>query len=192
MGRGFGLVPYFERDIMINRIAKASVCFLIFLMTAFWTFMLTYNVRAVPRDKRIFRSIFMTSTLAGTTDQLFTVTGGRIEIVSLFGECTVAAGTPGNTLIQLDATASSDYDREFSTTVDIGALGVGDVIRFSNAMDEGVLDLTANVSAGQTLSWFCSPGEIELNTAAGTTGAIVWYMTYRRLEPASRVVESSE
>ena len=133
------------------------------------------------------RTVFMTSTLVGTTDQMFTVTGGRIEIVSLFGECTTDAGSPGNTLIQLDATAGTDYDREFSTTVDIGALGEGDVVRFSNAMDEGVLDITVNVGAGQTLSWFCSPGEIELNTASGTTGAIVWYMSYRRLEPGSRV-----
>jgi hypothetical protein len=147
---------------------------------------------AVPRsfDNGV-RFISMTSTLAGTTDQLFTVTGGPIEIVGFFGECTTAAGSPGNTLIQLDATTGSDYDREFSTTVNIDALGAGDVVRFSNAIDEGVLDLTANVGAGQPLSWFCSPGEIELNTAAGTTGAIVWYMSYRRLDRASRVSVSS-
>ena len=126
-------------------------------------------------------TISMTSTLAGTTDQLFTVAGGRIEIISFFGECTTEAGNPGDTLIQLDAT-DPNQDREYSTTVNIDALGEGDVIRFSNAIDEGVLDLTANVGAGQTLSWFCSPGEIELNTAASTTGAIVWYMSYRNLE----------
>ncbi len=172
---------------MKKYIGKVSVGFLIFLMTAFWTATIAYNVRAVPRDKRDVRTISMTSTLAGTTDQLFTVTGGRIEIVSLFGECTTDAGSPGNTLIQLDATAGTDYDREYSTTVSIDALGAGDVVRFSNAMDEGDLDLTANVGAGQTLSWFVSPGEIELNTASGTTGAIVWYMSYRRLGPSARV-----
>ncbi len=137
------------------------------------------------------RTIVMTSTLAGTTDQMFTVTGGRVEIISLFGECTVAAGSPGNTLIQLDATTSSDYDREFTTTVNIDALGVGDVLRISNAIDEGVIDITANVGAGQTLSWFCSPGEIELNTASGTTGAIVWYMSYRKLESGALVTVSA-
>lgn len=142
---------------------------------------------AVPRGWDRIQVVKMTSTLAGTTDQMYTVTGGRIEIVSLFGECTTAAGSPGNTLIQLDATAGSDYDREFSTTVNIDALGAGDVIRFTNAIDEGVLDLTANVGAGQTLSWFCSPGEIELNTASGTTGAIVWYLSYRALESGVKV-----
>jgi len=147
---------------------------------------------AIPRsyDQDV-QTIVMTSTLAGTTDQMFTVAGGRIEVISLFGECTTAAGSPGDTLIQLDATAGSDYDREYSTTVNIDALGAGDVVRFTNAIDEGVLDLTANVGAGQTLSWFVSPGEIELNTAAGTTGAIVWYMSFRPLEPGVTVVVGS-
>ena len=132
-------------------------------------------------------TISMTSTLAGTTDQMFTVAGGRIEIISLFGECTTAAGSPGNTKIQIDATAGTDYDNDFSTTVNIDALGAGDVITFTNAVSEGVLTFVANQNAGQTLSWFCPPGEIELNTAAGTTGAIVWYMSYRKLEAAAVV-----
>ncbi len=144
-------------------------------------------VRTYDRDVR---SISMTSTLAGTTDQLFTVTGGRIEIISLFGECTLDAGSPGNTLIQLDSATDPNYDREFSTTVDIGALGIGDVIRFTNAIDEGILRLTSNEGAGQPLSWFCSPGEIELNTASGTTGTIVWYMSYRKLESGALVTVS--
>ena len=70
-------------------------------------------------------------------------------------------------------------------------LDTGAIVRFSNAIGEGVADFSKNIGAGQTLSWFCLPGEIELNTNAGTSGSIVWYMTYRRLEPASRVVISS-
>jgi len=118
---------------------------------------------------------------------MFTVSGGPIEIVSLFGECTTAIGTVGTTVIQLDATAGSDYDRTFSTAVDIDALAVGDLVRFTNAIDEGVLNIDANVGAGQTLSWMCSAGEIELNPTTTSTGAVTWYMSYRRLVPASRV-----
>ncbi len=176
---------------MKKYMGKVSAVFLLFLMTIFWTATIAYNVRAVPRDKRIFRTISMTSTLAGTTDQLFTVTGGRIEIVSMFGECTLAAGSPGNTLIQLDADAGTDYDLEFTTTVSWDSIDTGAIVRFTNAIGEGVADFSKNIGAGQTLSWFCLPGEIELNTNAGTSGSIVWYMTYRRLEPASRVVISS-
>ncbi len=141
-------------------------------------------VRSYDQDVR---TISMTSTLAGTTEQLFTVTGGRIEIVSLFGECTVAAGSPGNTSVLLDATDGSDYDRSLSTSVNMDALGAGDIVRFTNAIDAGVLDLTANKAAGMPLSWFCSPGEIELKITSGTTGAIVWYMSYRKLESGAVV-----
>lgn len=172
---------------MKKYMGKVSAVFLLFLMAIFWTATIAYNVRAVPRDKRAFRTVSMTSTLAGTTDQLFTVSGGRIEIVSLFGECILSAGTPGSSSIQVDATAGADYDRAFSTSVDIDTLIEGDAIRFTDAIDSGVLDFTSNVGAGQTLSWFCSPGEIELITSSGTTGTIIWYMTYRRLEPTSRV-----
>jgi len=173
---------------MKQRIGKISVTALVILVLALAISLVT-QAPAVPRsyDNDV-RTVVKTSTLAGTTDQLYTVTGGRIEVVSLFGECTTAAGSPGDTLIQLDATAGSDYDREYSTTVNIDALAVGDLVRFTNAIDEGVIDFTANMGAGQTLSWMVSPGEIELNTAAGTTGAIVWYMSYRKLESGAKVV----
>jgi len=174
--------PFFKEYIMKKNAGKITVAVLILIACMIVAYAVTPAFAIKRSYDQDVLTIKMTSTLAGTTDQMFTVAGGRIEIVSLFGECTTAAGTPGNTLIQLDATDGSDYDREFSTTVDIGALGAGDVIRFSNAIDEGVLDITANTGAGQTLSWFCSPGEIELNTTSGTTGAIVWYMSYRKIE----------
>lgn len=176
---------------MKKRMAKVSVVCLLLLMAVIWTVTVSYNARAVPRDKRIFRTISMTAGVGAQADQMFTVTGGPIEIVSLFGECTVdMSGSPGNLSIVLDATTTAN-DRDFSTVVGINALGDGDVVRFTNTIDEGITDITAAVAAGQTLSWFCSPGEIEQKTASTGAGNIKWYMTYRRLTPASRVVESS-
>lgn len=170
--------------------AKVSAVCLLFLMGIFWTATISYNARAVPRDKRIFRSISMSTVFTAQADQMFTVTGGPIEIVSLFGHCTVdVASDPGNLIIQLDGTSGDDLT--FSTTASANALNVGDIIRFSNAMDNAVTDVTANVGAGQTLSWYCFPGEIEQFCASTGTGNVTWYMTYRRLTPASRVVESS-
>lgn len=172
---------------MKKYMGKVSAVFLLFLMAIFWTVTISYNLRAVPRDRWTFRTLAMTSTLAGTSDDLFTVSGGRVEIVSFFGECTVSAGTPGSTYIFIDATAGAEYDYNFSTSVSIDSLDGGDVIRFTNAIDQGVLGFTSNVGAGQTLSWFCPPGTIKLSTSSGTAGTIIWYMTYRRLESGSRV-----
>ena len=169
--------------------AKVSAICLLFLIAIFWTATLTYNVRAVPRAPRNpIRTVTMDSLLNPATDDMFTVTGGRIEIVSLFGECTTSIGTVGTTDIYLDATAGAAYDRDFCTAVNIDALVAGGIVTFTNAVSEGVLTFATKEGAGQTLSWFCSPGVIILDpTTAGSTGAITWYMSYRRLENASRV-----
>lgn len=143
---------------------------------------------AVPRGWDRVLVVTKSTVMTAQTDQMFTVTGGCIEIVSLFGQCTTSMGTnPGDMTILLDAATSADYDRHFCTDVTINALAVGDVIRFTNAIDEGVLDLTANTGAGQTLSWFCSPGEIEQYTTSTGTGAIKWYLSYRALESGAKV-----
>ena len=147
-----------------------------------------YPAHAVPRGWDRVLVVTKSTVMTAQTDQMFTVTGGCIEIVSLFGQCTTSMGTnPGDMTILLDAATSADYDRHFCTDVTINALAVGDVIRFTNAIDEGVLDLTANMGAGQTLSWFCSPGEIEQYTTSTGTGAIKWYLSYRALESGAKV-----
>ncbi len=191
MGSGLnGPGPYFERDIMKNHVAKVSVCFLIFLMTAFWTFMLTYNVRAVKRsyDQDV-QVISMSTVMTAQTDAMFTVSGGPIEIISLFGQCTVLiASAPGNMDIMIDADDGTDYDNDFTVVVDIDTLGAGDVVTFSNAISEGAGTFVANQNAGQTLSWFCPEGVITQTTASTGTGAIEWFMSYRRLHRDAVVI----
>ncbi len=172
---------------MKNKIGKVTIILLVALaLTA--AYMLTPTYAVVRSYDNDVRTVSMTSVMTGSTDQLFTVTGGRIEIISLFGECTVViASSPGNMTIQLDEASDPNYDRAFSTVVSINSLGLGDVIRFSNAIDIGILRLTANEGAGQTLSWFCSPGEIEQTLSSTGTGAIKWYLSYRKLESGSLV-----
>jgi hypothetical protein len=90
-------------------------------------------------------------------------------------------------VIEMDATAGAAYDSDFSTTVNVDALGEGDVVKFSNATDEGVLSIAANTAAGQTLSWFAPAGTIEQTLSSTGTGAVKWYLTYRKLDSAATV-----
>jgi hypothetical protein len=123
------------------------------------------------------------TTAAATTDNMWLVAGGSIEIISMFGESNAAgAGSPGTLTLELDS-ADNDFDSDLSTTVNVDALGDGDTIRFTNVIDEGVVDITANVAAGQPLSWYVSPGMIEQTLSSTGTLAITWYMTFRPLEP---------
>jgi hypothetical protein len=172
----------FERNKMKKNAGKITAVLLLFMVCMFIVYLLTPVFAVVRSYDQDVLTTKMNSVFTGATDNMFTVTGGRIEIISLFGECTTNIGTVGNTNIWLDATAGSGYDRDFCTSVDIDALGAGDVVRFSNAIDEGVLDITANTGAGQTLSWFCSPGVILLDPTTTSTGAITWYMSYRKIE----------
>lgn len=136
-------------------------------------------------------TVTISTVMTATSDQMFTVSGGPIEIVSLFGQCTTAlAGSPGDMTIEVDATDGTDYDNDFSTTVTVDTVGAGDVITFTNAVSEGVLTFVANQNAGQTLSWFCPEGEIEQLLTSTGTGAIEWFMSYRKLTSASTAAAS--
>jgi len=167
-----------------GKITLAVLLFMVFMVIVYAMTPAFAVVRSYDQDVR---TISMSSVMTAQTDQMFTVSGGRIEIVSLFGECTTdIAGDPGAMTIKLDATVSAQ-DRDFSTAVSVNALNAGYVIRFTNAINKGVLTPTGSSGAGQTLSWFCSPGEIEQYTASTGTGNITWYMSYRKLEAAAVV-----
>ncbi len=166
------------------------ILFLVFVF--FGTFILLPTIEpayAVPRapDNAV-RTVTMTSVVTATTDQMFTVSGGPIEIVSLFGQCTtLMASNPGDMKINVDATDGTDYDNDFTTAVTIDTVGAGDVITFTDAVSVSVLTFVANQNAGQDLSWFCPEGEIEQTLTNTGTGNVEWFMSYRRLVPAARV-----
>jgi hypothetical protein len=120
--------------------------------------------------------------------QLFAVAGGHIEIISMFGECTVdMAGGPTNLSLILDAT-TGDYDADFTTAVNIDAVNKGDIIQFAAVTaGEAVLVETTGVNAGLPVSWFATIGDIEQLTSSTGTGAITWHMTYRILTAGTTV-----
>ncbi|MCH7839750.1 MAG: hypothetical protein IID38_05890 [Planctomycetes bacterium] len=148
--------------------------------------------REVPFIQGRIYTLTTTTAFTSSIDAMFDVTGGAIEILSLFGDCTtVVASSPGTMTIGLNATSGMDADSDFSTSVTVDTLGVGDVIKFSGATDEGVLSIAAQQLAGQTLSWICLPGVIEQTLSSTGTGALTWYITFRVLSPAVTVVASS-
>lgn len=127
------------------------------------------------------------ASVAASADDLFVVAGGNILITDFFGLCTTAmSGNPGDMKVWCDAT-TADQDRDFTTTVTIDTLAVGDAVRFTNAIDEGVLDFTANMGAGQPLSWICPIGTIEQSVTSTGTGVTTWYMVFIPLEPGVTV-----
>lgn len=170
----------------MKNLGKVSVVVLVVLLLAI---SFVRPVSAIPRGTAgDVRTISMSTVMTATTDQMFTVSGGPIEIVSLFGQCTtLMASNPGDMKINIDATDGTDYDNDFTTAVTIDTVGAGDVITFTNAVSVSVLTFVANQNASQTLSWFCPEGEIEQTLTNTGTGAVEWFLSYRRLTPRSRI-----
>ena len=143
-------------------------------------------VRSYDQDVR---TISMSTVMTGQTDQMFTVSGGAIEIISMFGQVTtIIASTPGNITIEFDSAVDPNYDAGFSIAVALANGSLGDVITFgaiTNSENAGIL--TVNENASYPLSWFCPIGEIEQKLSGTGTGVIKWYMSYRKLESGSLV-----
>ncbi len=143
-------------------------------------------VRSYDQDVR---TVSMSTVMTAQTDQMFTVSGGAIEIISMFGQVTtIIASTPGNVSIVLDSAVDPNYDADFSIVVALANGSLGDVITFgaiTNSENAGIL--TANENASFPLSWFCPIGEIEQKLSGTGTGAVKWYMSYRKLDPEAVV-----
>ena len=177
---------------MKKNAGKITVVVLLFMVCMMIAYALTPAFAVVRSYDQDVRTLSMTSVMTGAADQLFTVTGGAIEIVSFFGQVTtIIAGAPGNVSIILDSSVDPNYDADFSIVVALANNLLGDVITFgaiTNAENAGVAQVNEN--AGYPLSWFCPVGEIEQKLSSTGTGAIKWYMSYRKLDPEAVVTVS--
>ncbi len=139
---------------------------------------------------RIYTLIKDETVMTGATDNLFTVAGGAIEIVSMFGQInTVIGGAPGDVSINVVATIGTTHNADFSVDVTLTDTQLGDVVTFITISGgENAGDATANENAGIPLSWFCPAGIIQQTLTSTGTGGIKWYMSFRALEEGVTVV----
>ena len=174
---------------MKKNAGQITIAVLLFIVCMLIAYALTPAFAVVRSYDQDVQTLTMSTVITGQADQMFTVTGGPIEIVSMFGQVTtIIAGTPGNISIILDSSVDPNYDGDFSIIVALADGLLGDVITFgaiTNGENQG--DATANVNAGYPLSWFCPVGEIEQKLSGTGAGAIKWYMSYRKLSSASLV-----
>jgi hypothetical protein len=137
-------------------------------------------------------SLSKEAVCTGSTDDLFTVAGGAIEIISFFGQVTtIIAGAPGNVSINVNATEGATHDLDFTAVVALADNLFGDVIKFDALSGgENTAEATVNTGAGIPLSWFCPAGVIEQTLSSTGTGNVTWFMTFRPLETGVTVVAS--
>lgn len=129
----------------------------------------------------------------GSVANIFTITGGPIEVVSLVGEVTTAvSNNPCNMKLIMDPTAGADTD--MCLVLDIDSFVINTWIHLDgtigNAAVENVPGAALPLGVGMDIPLILPPGTIDMNLANSnpSTGAITWYMRYKPLKTGITVV----
>lgn len=124
-----------------------------------------------------------------TTKTIFTITGGPIEVLKIFGICITAIGAVANAT-KLSATTTvnaATVTTDICATVDVNAMTVGSVYElvtgFSTAAVISTTGLYPVASATLYTRFVMNVGTILVNCAGsdGGTGQIQWFMHYKPL-----------
>lgn len=135
------------------------------------------QLRALLLGVRVERA---TDTLPQSTDEaIFTVTGGRVLVTSLYGEVTtvIGAGTTPELKVKFNPTATG-ADTDLSAATNIASDAVGTIYQatgdYSTVLSQGLL----TCEGALVTPFLVSEGDIEIDMDESVTGAIQWTLTY--------------
>jgi hypothetical protein len=114
---------------------------------------------------------------------LYTISGGIIEILDIFGVVTtVIAGGANVTKFQYKPTGQTAID--LCATTDINALAVGNLIATGGPLATALL--TGYGVIGRSVGFKAGAGTIDLNCAAAAgTGALRFVVRYQSVDPGA-------
>lgn len=131
-----------------------------------------------------------TATLPATTSQnIFTVSGGRVLLLFLVGEVTTIIQAQATTVkVTSTPTTGSAIDMS-STGTDINALEVGGRIALANppAAATALVKTNAGYTNLQGVRTIVPAGTISYTTGATSTGSIKWDLIYVPLDTGASV-----
>jgi len=129
----------------------------------------------------------------GSIANIFTITGGPIEVVSLIGEITAAVSADACAMkLIMDPTGGADTD--MCVAVDINAFVINSWIyldgTIGNAAVQAVPGTALPLGIGADIPLILPPGTIDMNLANSDpdTGAITWYLRYKPLKVGVTVI----
>lgn len=129
-----------------------------------------------------------TGTLAATTVALFTVTGGRVALTSIYGLVGTAITVANSYQLQYNPTASGATTTALCAASDIGTTDTpaGDILGFTGGE---VGSFLARGGAVETLRApiVLTAGQVE-SVSAGTDGEITWVVTWVPLDDGASLV----
>jgi len=151
------------------------------------------DVRTIALGLAVTRA---TATIPQTaTQNIFTVSGGRIAVVSLVGTVTTVIGGTATTLsVGLVPTTGTAAAASLATAVAITSKEVGTVVSLGATLGAALIvgGTSGNAGGGAAIDdgtkVLVPQGTISITTSASTTGAMSWDLVYVPLDAGAQVV----
>jgi hypothetical protein len=144
------------------------------------------DVRTIALGINVSRA---TSALPATAAlNIYTVTGGRIMLISLVGEVTTIIQAQACTIkVTSTPTAGSAVDLS-AVSASLSGLEVGGKLTLPAAAATALVSGNAGGVIAKQAAWIIPVGSISYTTSATNTGAIKWDLTYVPLDAGAQVV----
>lgn len=128
-------------------------------------------------------------TLPATTSKnIFSVVGGPVQILDLFGEVTtIIQNQTCNFKYSLTDTASSTTT-DLSANVDIAASRVGSFLTLGTTLGATTVISSGGTSAADNVSVRAPVGNIKVTTGATNTGDVTYHVRYRPLVAGAKII----
>ena len=147
------------------------------------------------QDAQVYESLYAgfrveqpaTTTPQGADAAKFTITGGRVLLISIVGEVTVAIASGANNMkLKFNPTATG-ADQDLCATLDIVSDPVGELYTITGVVADAMRsDLL--IGQGMTNSLILSEGDIEIDNSGSTAGEIKWTAHYMPLDDGAALV----
>jgi hypothetical protein len=135
-----------------------------------------------------------TDTLPQTADEgLFSITGGKVRILSIIGEVTVAIGAVANATKLKHNPDGTGADVDLCATLDITGDAVGQVYSIvgvlATAMKSTTLWAVVPADSIPAPGLVLGPGDIELDCAGSSgTGSVKWTVEWEPVDSGAVLV----
>ena len=128
---------------------------------------------------------------ATTTQNLFTISGGRCLVKLLLGEVTTIIQTQANNL-KVTSVPTTGSAVDVATDLNISAFEAGALLV---AEGDGTALIGTSAGAGfapalNALPWVVPIGTLRIETSATNTGATKWDLWYQPLDSSGRIVSA--
>lgn len=123
-----------------------------------------------------------------TTTPYFTVSGGKVLILGIYGQVVTTAIEAGADSIKLISNPTVGADVDLCVALDIDADAVGTMYNITGTLTDAMVATTSGAMKGQALPIIVDAGTIDLNATASKTGKTKWAIHYVAIDSGAAIV----